>query len=240
MSVRWEIAKKELKGCYRRKSVVASMAIMVVLFITVVATSLVEAVKDTLTYSELNNLVDTELSLALIIPAVLSAQSAVLAFPGERDTKTLEYLLAMPLKDSELILGKFGAALLLGLVGEIVIFGLILGLSPVLASNAIADATYPGPSIWLIVFLIAPLFTALAASAVIVASLHITSTRAVSFLATLPVALTAFGLFILKSEMDMNAVVVNGIIAGALAVAVAIAYLVGVRSFSREKLVTKI
>ena len=78
------------------------------------------------------------------------------------------------------------------------------------------------------------------AGGVVVASLHITSTRAISFVATLPVALIAVGLFILKSEIAMNAVVSNGIIAGALAAIVAITYFLGIKSFNRETLMTKI
>lgn len=120
--------------------------------------------------------------LSGFLPASFSLITALESFVGEKERNTLESLLAMPMSDSELYLGKLIAALL-----------------PPLASALMAMATYAfwfkltaSPDIqalvqtelmWLMVVMIATKAVAMVAGAVIISS-HTTTVRAANLLAS--------------------------------------------------------
>src|SRR4028119_2426655 len=63
------------------------------------------------------------LLLAGFLPASFSLITALESFVGEKERNTLESLLAMPMSDSELYLGKLTAALLPPLVSAMIAMG---------------------------------------------------------------------------------------------------------------------
>lgn len=122
------------------------------------------------------------LLLSGFLPASFSLITALESFVGEKERNTLESLLAMPMSDGELYLGKLIAALL-----------------PPLSSALLAMATYgfwfrvTAPAemqqlvqpelMWLMVVMIATKAVAMVAGAVIISS-HTTTVRAANLLAS--------------------------------------------------------
>ena len=52
---------------------------------------------------------------------------AVMAFPIERDQKTMEHLLSLPLTNGEIFLGKFLSAVVTGIAGLLIVFSVVIG-----------------------------------------------------------------------------------------------------------------
>ena len=64
--------------------------------------------------------VSGSLSLFTMFPATLAASQAADAFAGERERGTLDTLMSTPLEDSDIFVGKVGAAVCIGVVMSIV------------------------------------------------------------------------------------------------------------------------
>ncbi|MGQ9513995.1 MAG: ABC transporter permease subunit [Thermoproteota archaeon] len=80
----------------------------------------------------------TFLVIPLAIPAVLCADS----FAGEKERKTIEAILATPMKDSELLVGKMVLPLLASLVSSYTAFSIYSYLSNVLVFRCFIFPTY--------------------------------------------------------------------------------------------------
>lgn len=171
------------------------------------------------------------------IPASFSLIAALESFAGERERNTLESLLAMPLTDGELYLGKFISSLftplLSSLVAMLVFIGLLLGFVPELYYEAMSLARFV-----LLLLLVAGMAMVMVTGAVVISS-HITSVRAANLMSSfimLPMALVLQ----LAALMIINDLWPQlWLVAGALGLVAALLLRVGMRTFSREELLSR-
>ncbi|MDK2372895.1 MAG: ABC transporter permease subunit [Candidatus Korarchaeota archaeon] len=99
----------------------------------------------------------------LVIPLAVSTILAADGFAGERERGTLELLLAAPLDERELLLGKVLAALVPGVASSWTTFLLMVPTVNLLSSDIFNGPWFPpGPEWIIVVFLISPLYSFLA------------------------------------------------------------------------------
>lgn len=122
------------------------------------------------------------LLLAGFLPASFSLITALESFVGEKERNTLESLLAMPMSDSELYLGKLIAALLPP-VGSALLAMLTFGVCFSLSTNSEIQSLVNPNIMWLMVLLIITKGMVMVAGAVIISS-HTTTIRAANLLAS--------------------------------------------------------
>jgi uncharacterized membrane protein SpoIIM required for sporulation len=174
------------------------------------------------------------------IPASFSLITALETFVGERERNSLEALLAMPISDNELYLGKLTSALLPPLMSAFTAMAVFCGA----LSLGYPDLFARGLTvefIFVIVLLITTKAVVMVASAVIISS-HTTSVRAANLLASFVLLPTA-------SVVQLEAILIIGRTARAMSVlwsivllliVVAIALIrTGMGAFNREEILSR-
>lgn len=174
------------------------------------------------------------------IPASFSLITALETFVGERERNSLEALLAMPISDNDLYLGKLASALLPPLLSAFTAMAvfcgaLSLGYPDLFARGLTAELGL------VIVLLITAKAVVMVASAVIISS-HTTSVRAANLLASFVLLPTA-------SVVQLEAILIIGRTARALSVlwlivlllaVVAVALIrTGMGAFNREEILSR-
>ncbi|MFN8500949.1 stage II sporulation protein M [Kouleothrix sp.] len=174
------------------------------------------------------------------IPASFSLITALETFVGERERNSLEALLAMPISDGALYLGKLASSLLPPLISAFTAMGVFctalwLGYPQLFARGLTAEY------ILVIVLLITAKAIVMVASAVIISS-HTTSVRAANLLASFVLLPTA-------SVVQLEAILIIGRTARAWAVlwlivlllaVIAIALIrTGMGAFNREEILSR-
>ncbi|MCS6882510.1 MAG: stage II sporulation protein M [Oscillochloridaceae bacterium] len=171
------------------------------------------------------------------LPASFSLIAALESFVGERERNSLETLLAMPLSDAELYLGKFLAALLTPLVASLaamqIYVGLLLGFMPELYFGMMTL-----PRLLLLILLVCCMALVMVSGAVVI-SAHISTVRAANLM-------SSFILVPMAGVMQLAAFwIINErwaqlwLIAAALGVLAAILVRAGMRTFNREELLAR-
>lgn len=171
------------------------------------------------------------------LPASFSLIAALESFVGERERNSLETLLAMPLSDAELYLGKFLGALLTPLVASLaamqIYVGLLLGFMPELYFGMMTL-----PRLLLLILLVCCMALVMVSGAVVI-SAHISSVRAANLMSSFILApmagvmqLAAF--WIINERWSQLWLIAAAL--GVLAVALVRA---GMRTFSREELLAR-
>jgi ABC-2 type transport system permease protein len=171
----------------------------------------------------------------LIISLSLASQSIV----GEKQTKSLEPLLATPIRTSELLLGKGLTAMLPALVATWVAFLLFIVAGRFLIESERVFFALLQPK-WLVAMLVlAPLLSLLSVSIAVALSSRVNDARTVQQIGgfvVLPIVL-------LGVAQTVGLVLLNAttFVIGALALAVIDVLLLrlGVRLFQREKILTQ-
>jgi uncharacterized membrane protein SpoIIM required for sporulation/ABC-type transport system involved in multi-copper enzyme maturation permease subunit len=177
------------------------------------------------------------LLLSGFLPASFSLITALESFVGEKERNTLESLLAMPMSDGELYLGKLTAALLPPLLSALIAMGTFAACYSLAAPTAIQNRVN-GQLMWLMVLLIAVKAVAMVAGAVIISS-HTTTVRAANLLAS-------FVLVPMSVVVQMEALVIIAqqqqllwnIFWALLAVALMLVR-TGMNSFNREEILSR-
>jgi uncharacterized membrane protein SpoIIM required for sporulation/ABC-type Na+ efflux pump permease subunit len=171
------------------------------------------------------------------IPASFSLIAALESFVGERERNSLESLLAMPLSDAELYLGKLGSSLLTPLTSSLtamaVFIGLLLGFAPELYFGSMTLSR-----LLLLIMLVACMALVMVTGAVVISS-HITSVRAANLM-------SSFIMVPMAGIMQLAALlIINGrwpelwLVTAGLTVLAAVLLRVGMRTFSREELLSR-
>lgn len=175
------------------------------------------------------------LMMPLIIPMSIAAQSIV----GEKQSKSLEPLLATPVRTSELLLAKSIAALTPAVLATWISFAIfLLGARLLLTSARVFNALLDPK--WVVAMLVlAPLLSLLAVSLAVIISSRVNDTRAVQQIGgfiVLPIVLIGVaqttGLILLNAaSFTVGALLIAALDAAILRV--------GVRLFQREKILTQ-
>jgi len=175
------------------------------------------------------------LLLPMIIPSVIAAQAIV----GEKQKRTLEPLLATPVRTWELLLAKCLSALLPAVVLSWACAGLFaLAMHEVALTQRVADAIVT-PGLWLVHALCSPLLALFSIGVMVIASSRVNDPRTaqqLSGLLVLPVAGAIVGQVTGKLVLDPTLALMT---TGVLFVLDIVVIVLAVRLFDRETILTR-
>jgi ABC-type transport system involved in multi-copper enzyme maturation permease subunit len=137
------IFRKELREYRRNGSIVATMAILPLIFLIqplIQVFALPASASGTLSHEQ-------PLLYLLGIPALVPAYVAAYSVVGERQQGTLEPVLTTPIRREEFLLGKALAALVPSLVISYAVYAFFLACVELFAHPAVASALVRGPEI---------------------------------------------------------------------------------------------
>jgi len=137
------IFRKELREYRHNGSIIATMAVLPLLFIVFPLVAVLR-----LPASDASALlVGHPLAILLGIPAIVPAALAAYSVVGERQQGTLEPVLTTPIPREEFLLGKALAALVPSLVMSFVVYVFFLACVELFAEPAVAAAAVRGPDV---------------------------------------------------------------------------------------------
>jgi ABC-2 type transport system permease protein len=178
--------------------------------------------------------------LYLLVPLVAATVVAADAFAGERERRTLEALLHSPTTDRELFVAKLlvahlpATALSLGSFAGYALWANLLG------ARAVGGWFFPTAEWWLLVLWLAPAVSALGLGAMVIVSHRVRSLQAahqIGSLLILPFVLIVVAQITGAMLLDLRTVALFG---AAVWVAAALVVVVGVRSFDRDRVASRL
>ncbi len=230
------VIAKELAEFRRNRLIVATAAVLPILFLVSPTTSVL-LIKAQALSATVDKRVEASLFIPLLIPVLLPALLSAFAVIGEREQGTLEPVLTTPVGRTELLLGKAVAIFLPTVVLAYLMFGVFVAITQFAAAPAVAAAVRHAPQLPAGLLFI-PLLAGWAIWVGLAISTRATDTRVAQQLSVLsslpPVALAALMSFQTISPTFGLA----AILAGALLVIDGVACLLVARLFDRERLVT--
>jgi len=182
-------------------------------------------------------LFNTSLMYFLLLPAIIPLAIAVYSIVGEREQTTLEPLLATPISDLELFLGKALASVIPALAINWIAFGAFLGATRLFVGS-VPLQTLTAP--WLAsIFGLSPLLALFSVLVTMLVSSRASDARAAyqfSSFAILPGIIPLIVYSSQKTLVDLKLVALEG---GVLLVASAVVLYFAIRVFSREQILTR-
>ncbi|NOX44287.1 MAG: ABC transporter permease [Caldiserica bacterium] len=182
-------------------------------------------------------LLNTALIYFLVLPVVIPLSIAAYSIVGEKEQGTLEPLLATPIRDWELFLGKSMAPVIPGLILSWAAFGLFL-----LASRLILGEIPRGVLSlpwFLSIFALAPFLALFAVFVTMIVSSRTSDTRAAYQFSSLAVLPALIPLIVYSARLTAVNLAFVGIEAGILLPLNALALYIAVRLFRREEILTR-
>ena len=230
-----EIMKKELSSYLTQKSTILRNVIFLVMFGALTIYNLMRLVDQ---YGSAPIYISAGLNVLLALAAIFPVQMAggisVMAFPVERDQKTLEHLLSLPLSDRQIFLGKFLAAVIAGITGLVLIFGVVFGFT-FINYNVSPNALFADNSLNLMAFVICPMLVVLLILLTVVVSSRISARE--TYIVNIFSVFILLGLNIAVATLNIDPVTFNEVVAAILAIGIVIMYVVGTKTFNRESLI---
>ncbi|MGV8026077.1 MAG: ABC transporter permease subunit [Anaerolineaceae bacterium] len=174
----------------------------------------------------------------LIVPLMFSSTIAAESFAGEKERKTLESLLYTPISDQELFFGKVMAAAIPAILITWVCFFLYTIIVNAIPYASFGRLWFPLPVWWLLIFWVSPALVAMSISLTVLISTKVQTFQG-AYQTSSAVVLIVVVFFIgqMTGVLFLSPLValVMGIVCWIIA---AIIGRIGVRSFSRQKLLT--
>jgi len=241
ISKAWIVAAKDMRVFLRRKSAIISL----VLFPLIVSVGLplvlrfVGARQGGLSSTRLPILMNAFSFFYLIGAATLPTLLASYSLVGEKIEKSLEPLLAAPITDSELLLGKSIAAFIPP-VGTIYIGSIVfMALANLVTHNTLGYLYFPNWTIGLVLLLLTPLAAILSIEWCVIVSARASDARAAQmqglFIA-LPLAAIYVASEVGAISLDTKTLL---IISAVILAADIILFFLSTKSFQREEILTK-
>jgi ABC-2 type transport system permease protein len=172
---------------------------------------------------------------ASAIPTTLAAYSLV----GEKVEKSLEPLLAAPITDSELLLGKSIGAFIPSAISLYIGSVIFMLLSDLFTHSALGHYYFPNWNMAILLLILMPLVAVLSVEWSVIVSARATDPRA----AQLQGILIAIPLFVIYVATEVGAIKLNTttiwIIAAAALAADIVLFFLSTRTFQREEILTK-
>ncbi|MCG3142655.1 MAG: hypothetical protein HDKAJFGB_04183 [Anaerolineae bacterium] len=179
------------------------------------------------------------LTMFLMMPLIISLSLASQSVISEKQTKSLEPLLATPIRTSELLLGKGLTAMLPALAATWVAFLIFLLAGRLLIDSPRVYSSLLQPK-WLVAMLaLAPLLSLLSVSITVVLSSRVNDARTVQQIGgfvVLPIVILGVAQTVGLLLLNVTTFVIGAII---LAAADILILRLGVRLFQREKILTR-
>jgi len=232
-----EISKKEIKTFFRRSRAFTTFVILLI-FAYISIYEIQNVLQHSgYTSSALSTALGSYLFLAAVFPASLTSGISFMAFAVERDQKTLEHLLSLPLKDKEIFMGKFLAAVIAGLAALLLAFSVVIGYI-VLYNPIVWNTPLFNTALSLLTFAVAPMLVVTFALIASILSRYL-STRD-SFITNLVSMAVLLGVFALKETIALDAYSFDLLIGAVLTTAIIAMSIFGFKNFNREKLVARL
>jgi ABC-2 type transport system permease protein len=237
VNIIWEIARKELLSYFTGQATMVRNLIMLAIFCIVPIMQIDSALKaGGYSSAVLTQSLEFYLLFSSFYALVMASSIAVMAFPYEKEQKTIEYLFILPLKDSEILAGKALAAILAGIGGLAFVMSLILGYILLLNGHLIQWMTlFPTTSLLLTIFVIAPMIVVLSVLIIVAVSSFISNAR-MTYIPMYVIAGIVVGLTAVRAEVGEYAVMVDMGIIGLLAAAIAVTFVISLKTFNRERI----
>ena len=182
-------------------------------------------------------LFNTSLMYFMLLPAIIPLAIAVYSIVGEKEQTTLEPLLATPISDTELFLGKALASVIPAVLVNWISFGLFLGVTRLLVGGFLLQ-TLTAP--WLAsIFGLTPLLALFSVGVTMIVSSRASDARAAyqfSSLAILPGLVPLIVYSSMKTIVDMRLILLE---AALLVVAGAVVLYFAIKLFRREQILTR-
>ena len=230
------VVRKELTELRRRRSIVATMAILPAIFlITPTVTILTQGPSSP--SASVDQVVGFTILYLLLVPVLIPSTIAAYSVVGEREQGTLEPVLTTPVRREEFLIGKAAAALIPAIGVSYLVLGIFLAIVQAAASPAIAAAVWHSPELLAEVFFI-PLLAGWAIWVGLAISARVSEIRSAQQLGMLA-SLPPFALTLLMSLKVINSTLVLALaLGGVLLVIDCFACLLVSKLFDRERLVT--
>jgi len=177
----------------------------------------------------------------LIIPLMASSVIASDSFAGEKERKTIEALLATPISDSELFLGKILVSFIPSMMVTVVSFSIYSTVVDLL-SFAIFNGRLLLPNVvWImLIFGLAPTVALAGIGLTVMISAKVKGFREaqqISAILLVPILILVFGQV---SGAIIFGPIVVGVLIGAFAIIDLLTFYIGVRMFKREEILSKL
>lgn len=239
MNVILELARKEILSYYSSKPALLRNVIMLGIF-SVVPVQQVLGVLEATGYSTLalSQTLQFYMVFAGLYAVIVSASISMMAFPMEKDFKTLEYLLSLPLKDKEIFAGKTLAAVISGLASLVLIDAIIVVAIFVFAGDKIAwTSGILTPGLVIAAIVLSPSFVVLSTLLMVAVSAFLKTSREAYFATFIAIGLF-LGVIYARNIIAADMIEADILIAAALLALSAASYIVAVKTFSRERLIS--
>lgn len=240
VNVIFEIARKEVVSYYGRKSIIVQNLILFLVFCYLPIEQVGSLLASNGYRASALASLDVLLMVASFFPIMVACGISVMAFPVERDLKTIEHLMSLPLTDGEIFLGKALAAIATGLVGMALVYSVVIGyLLAVEGGRIVWDAPLFTPSLAVFIFAVAPLLVALSAMMLVAISGYISNTRE-SYIVNVVLMGAMIGVNSARLAIPVDPLMFNlGLFALLLALVV-VTFVIGMKVFSRERLISRV
>jgi ABC-type Na+ efflux pump permease subunit len=236
----WIIAAKDLKAIRQRRTILLTI-VLTPLLISLLFSYIVQIALSTpdVKVSDLAGLLDAFAFWFVIIAAILPSPIASYSMVGEKVEKSLEPLLATPVSDGEILLGKSIAAFLptiLATYGGSAIY--MTFVDRAVYANA-GYLYYPNWEMVVILLLLAPLTALLSIEVNVIISSRVTDVRSASQLGSI-VFVPFMGIYIAGEIGTLTLDAVTLLIISAIFAVLAVAmFFLSTRTFQREEILTK-
>jgi ABC-2 type transport system permease protein len=182
-------------------------------------------------------LFNTSLMYFLLLPAIIPLAIAVYSIVGEKEQTTLEPLLATPISDLELFLGKALASVIPALVINWLAFGLFLGVTRLFVGSVPLQAlTAP----WIAsIFGLSPLLAFFSVLVTMLVSSRASDARAAYQFSSFAILPGIIPLIIYSSRKTLVDLTLVGLEGAVLLVTSVILLYFAIRVFSREQILTR-
>lgn len=230
-----EIMKKELSSYYSQKSTILRNFVFLLLFGALTIYELTKVV-DQYGHSAIiiSSGLNVLLAIAAIFPVNMASGISVMAFPVERDQKTLEHLLSLPLQDREIFMGKFLAAVVTGIAGLALMLMVIFGFTWFSYNVTPGDLMSVGP-LNLMAFGVCPLLVVLLILTTVIISSHVSARE--TYVVNIISMFVLLGLNTAIAALNMDMITVNEWLMAILLPLIVIMYVIGTKTFNRESLI---
>jgi ABC-2 type transport system permease protein len=237
VNVIFEIARKELLSYFTGKMAMVRNLLMLAIFSIVPIMQIGQVMTATNYDAEaVGQSLEVYLLFSGMYAVVMGSALAVMAFPYEKEQKTIEYLFSLPLRDSEILAGKAIAAVVAGLGGLAFVMAVISGYVFILNGHLIQWTTpFPTTSLLLTALVIAPMVVVLSVLVIVAISSFVSSVR-VTYMPTYLIAGMVVGLSFAKYQAGIDPLLMDVIIIGLLAICIVTAFTVTLKTFNRERI----
>ncbi len=244
LSKSWVVASKDFKTFKKKKGIIFTLIGFVILVSVVLPLIIGYAASKPVKASDLASglpLVISSFALWFVIGAgILPTGIASYSIIGEKVQKSLEPLLATPVTDTEILIGKALAAFIPTMIALYIGSIIFMSLIDIFTFHLFGYLFYPNWNMALMLLVIAPIYCLLSVAANILISSKVNDVRTAQQLGGAIVTLPFFAIYILSLTTILKLTTTSLlIISGAILVIGIIVFFVAKSTFQREEILTK-